>query len=53
MGSEKPLRDLKRDVAEAIDRARRNGKEIRKIERKLQSNLRVLKALKQNQQNSS
>ena len=47
MCSEKPLRNLKRDVAEAIERVRRNGKDLRKIERKLQSNLRSLKELRQ------
>ena len=45
MGSEKPLRDLKRDVAETIERARRNGEEIRQIERTLKSNLKVLREL--------
>jgi prefoldin subunit 5 len=44
--SEKPLRDLKREVAQAIDRVRRNGKDLRKIEETLQSNLKRLRELK-------
>ena len=43
---EKPLRDLKREVAQAIERAKRNGKDLRKIEQKLQSNLKGLRELK-------
>jgi prefoldin subunit 5 len=46
MGREKPLRELKRDVADAIDRVRRNGEELRAIEQTLQSNLKRLKELR-------
>ena len=43
---QKPLRDLKREVAEAIERVRRNGKDLRKIEQTLQSNLKRLRELR-------
>jgi prefoldin subunit 5 len=42
---EKPLRDLKREAAQAIERVRRNGRDLRKIEQTLQSNLKRLREL--------
>jgi len=43
---EKPLRDFKREFAQAIERAKRNGKDLRTIEQTLKSNLKRLRELK-------
>ena len=43
------LRELKLDLAAAIDRARRNGEDLHAIERALQANLEKLRELRAKQ----
>jgi hypothetical protein len=47
MHLDEPIRALKSEIAEAIDRARQNAEELHSIEEVLQSNLKKLKELKQ------